>query len=208
MMGCTAKVTTTQSNLVNLQQNKQAVDTYYTEGQYISDVASIVEGASKYLNSALASGKYSKPAIVFDVDDTLLANNQIYKDMGYSFSLRMWRQWINMAQIPSIDPMRELYATFVGDVDIFIITGRNVLQKSQTLRNLKEAGYGGWKTVFFRQQWDVDLTAELYKSKIISQLINEEGYQIIANFGDQESDFGVTIQGKNFKLPNYLYITK
>ena len=206
--GCVAKKTNTNPNLVNLQQAKIAVKEYYTSGQYLEDVTVIASEGRAYIESELASGKYDKPAVVFDIDDTLLNNHQVFSDMQYGFSTRAWRRWINMAKIPATEPILELYKSIVGDVDVFIITGRNILQKSQTTRNLKKEGYEGWTNLFFRQKWDIDLTAMEYKARIIKQLVEEDGYQIIANFGDQESDFGGVIPGRNFKLPNYLYITK
>lgn len=205
--GCVAKKTDTNPGLVNLQQAQVAAKEYYT-GQYLEDVTVIANEGRAYIESELSSGKYDKPAVVFDIDDTLLNNHPVFSDMQYCFSARAWRRWINMARIPAIEPMLELYKSIVGDVDVFIITGRNILQKSQTTRNLKRDGYGEWTNLFFRQKWDVDLTAMEYKARIIKQLVEEDGYQIIANFGDQESDFGGVIPGRNFKLPNYLYITK
>ncbi len=206
--GCVAKKTDTNPGLVNIQQAKATIKEYYTSGKYIEDVTAVANEGRAYIESELASGKYDKPAVVFDIDDTLLNNHKIFMDMQYCFSPRAWKRWINMARIPAIEPMLELYKGIVGDVDVFIITGRNILQKSQTTRNLKRDGYEEWTNLFFRQKWDVELTAMEYKGRIIKQLVEEDGYQIIANFGDQESDFGTTIPGRNFKLPNYLYITK
>lgn len=206
--GCVAKNSDTNSDLANLQQTRIAVEKYYTNGQYLNDVTNIAEEGRAYIESELASGKYSKPAVVFDIDDTLINNHQIFMDMQYCFSSRAWQRWINTAKIPAIDPMLELYKNIVDDVDVFIITGRNILQKSQTIRNLKEDGYDKWTNLFFKQKWDVELTAREYKSRIIELLVEDDGYQIIANFGDQESDFGNPLPGKNFKLPNYLYITQ
>ena len=206
--GCASKKTNNNPYLVNIQEARVAVHKYYTDGQYLEDVAAIAKEGQAYIESELASGKYDKPAVIFDIDDTLINNHQVFMDMQYSFSSREWQRWINMAQIPALEPMLELYKAINGDVDVFIITGRNILQKSQTIRNLKNDGYDNWTNLFFRQKWDIDFTAMEYKSRIITQLVEKDGYQIIANFGDQESDFGGISTGRKFKLPNYLYITK
>lgn len=205
--GCVAKKNST-SDLVNLQSARVAVDDYYKNGRHIEDVKHIAKEGRAYIESQLSSGKYSKPAIIFDIDDTLLNNHNVFMEMQYCFSSRIWERWINMAQIPAINPMLELYTSLNSKVDIFIITGRNILQKSQTVRNLKDVGYSDWTNLFYRQKWDIEFSAMTYKSRILKQLIEKDNYQIIANFGDQESDFGVAIPGKNFKLPNYLYVTK
>jgi len=206
--GCVTKKANKIPELVNLQQARETVKEYYTSGQYIEDVRTISHEGRTYIESELSSGKHDKPAIVFDIDDTLLNNHQIFMDMGYCFSVRSWRRWVNMAKIPAIEPMLELYKGIDEKVDVFIITGRNVLQKSQTIRNLKNSGYENWTNIFLKQKWDADVPALEYKAKIIKQLVEKDGYQIIANFGDQESDFGGIITGRNFKLPNYLYRTK
>jgi len=205
--GCSAKITTNPP-LVNLQLNKIAVAAYYADGQYDAEVVKLAKEADVYLAKTIASGKYDKPAIIFDIDDTLLNNYPVYKRMGFRFSPSIWKQWVNLGSSPAIEPIQALYAKYVDDVDVFIITGRNVFQKAQTTRNLKHAGYKDWTNLFFKEEWDRKLTAEQYKTRIVSQLVKENGYQIIANFGDQESDFGVDILGKKFKLPNYLYVTR
>ena len=79
---------------------------------------------------------------------------------------------------------------------------------SPDTRNLETQGIDGATTVIFKQAWDRELKASEYKKKVMTQLIEEGGYQIIANIGDQESDFSVKIPGKNFKQPNYLYVLK
>ena len=205
--GCSSPKNTV-APLANLQANKIAVSEYYADGQYEADVLKIAEDADKYLSKTLQSNRYSKPAIVFDIDDTLLNNYPIYKRMGFRFSSALWRQWINLGNIPAIEPMQALFAKYVDKVDVFIITGRNVFQKAQTVRNLKSKGYEGWTSVFYKQEWDRELTARQYKARTMKQLVESDGFQIIANFGDQESDFGFEISGRNFKLPNYLYVTK
>ncbi len=206
--GCMAKKADTDPNLVNLQLNQQAVFKYYLDEQYDADVSGIAASAREYIDSALASGKFSKPAIVFDIDDTLLDNNQYFLKKGYKFSLKEWMRRAKLGHIPPVKPMLEIYKSYVNDVDIIIITGRNTPVKSLTIRNLKFAGYDKWTNLILVQKSDEGLSAREYKTKIRTQLIEKDGYQIIANFGDQESDLGAPIQGKDFKLPNYLYFTK
>lgn len=205
--GCNAKETTVPP-LINLQVNNEAVDAYYSNGQYDKEVAKIAAEADVYIKKNLKSGKIRKPALVFDIDDTLFANHSLYKRMGYRFSLRLWTQWVNAGDIPALEPMKELLLRYCDQMDVFIITGRNVFQKAQTIRNLQGKGISGWTTVFFKEAWDRELSATEYKSRILKQLMEKEGYFIVANFGDQESDFPIPIQGQNYKLPNYLYITK
>ncbi|QJB57708.1 HAD family acid phosphatase [Pseudodesulfovibrio sp. zrk46] len=206
LTGCTAQITTTNGP-VNLQTNMDAVAAYYN-GQYDKDVLKLSIEADIFIAKTLKSRQYNKPAIVFDVDDTLLNNYSFYQRNGFQFRRSLWEQWVNMANIPAIAPIQSLYAKYVDRVDIFIVTGRNVFQRSQTLRNLKGQGYDNWTGIFFKEEWDRKLTAKQYKTRIINQIQNTSDVQIIANFGDQESDFGSDIIGRSFRLPNLLYVTE
>lgn len=195
--------------LRNLQQNRADVDAYYSNGAYEKEVAAIAMEADQYIEKAVSSGSYAKPALIFDIDETLLDNHTFYKErLRYRFSPTLWKQWVNIGQAPALEPVRDIFLKYKDQMDIFIITGRNILQRAQTLRNLKGQGIDGWTTIFFKQAWDRELSAREYKKRIVQQLKEKEGYTFIANIGDQESDLGAAIQGKNFKLPNYLYITK
>jgi len=97
--------------------------------------------ADTYIEKALQSGKYDKPAIIFDIDDTLLDKHIFYERIGFRFISSAWRQWIDYAKIPALPPTRDLFVKYVDKVDIFIITSRSVMLRAQTLRNLEAQGY-------------------------------------------------------------------
>lgn len=206
--GCASQSSNKAQHLVNLQENLFNVAQYYEEGTYMRDVRTIAAKADAFLSESLITNKYAKPAIVFDIDETLLNNQPMYQKTGYRFIPSVWKSWVDSGEIPAVDPIRELYLKYVDRVDVFIVTGRNVFQRAQTMRNLENRGIHGATMVFFKEAWDKDLTALEHKTKVIQQLVDKEGYEILANIGDQASDFGATIQGSNFKLPNYLYISR
>lgn len=206
--GCASHSTTDAQHPVNLQENLFNVAQYYEKGAYMRDVKSVAAEADDYIANSLKTRKFIKPAIVFDIDETLLNNHPMYQKTGYRFIPSVWKRWVDSAEIPAVDPIRELYLKYVDSVDVFIVTGRNVFQRAQTMRNLENRGIHGATMVFFKEAWDKDLTAVEHKTKVVQQLVDKEGYEVIANIGDQSSDFGATIQGANFKLPNYLYISR
>jgi len=206
--GCASHSTNEVQLPVNLQENLFNVAQYYEKGAYDRDVKAIVAKVDDYIDQSLKTKTYHKPAIVFDIDETLLNNQPMYQQTGYRFIPSVWKRWVDSAEIPAVDPVRDLYLKYVDRVDVFIVTGRNVFQRAQTMRNLKNRGIHGATMVFFKEAWDKDLTALEYKTKVVQQLVDKEGYEVIANIGDQSSDFGATIQGTNFKLPNYLYISR
>jgi len=203
--GCTARPV--QPVLVNIQQARAAVEAYHANGQYLHDIKVIINDLRKHIEETLASDKYTKPAIVFDIDETLLSNYQAEKEMGFNFSPRYWRYWVNMSKAPAIEPVKILYDFAVSkELTVFIITGRKVSVRQQTVRNLKQEGYSHWTNLFFREKWDEKKTAQQYKTAIRKQLSEQDEYQIIANLGDQESDLAGGYAVRTFKLPNYMYI--
>ncbi|WP_319466882.1 HAD family acid phosphatase [uncultured Pseudodesulfovibrio sp.] len=203
--GCTAR--SVQPELVNIQQARAAVETYHANGQYLHDIKIIVNDLRKHIEETLASGKYTKPAIVFDIDETLLSNYQAEKEMGFNFRPRYWRHWVNLSKAPAIEPVRTLYGYAVSKkLTVFIITGRKASVRQQTIKNLKQEGYTQWTRLFFREKFDEKKSAQQYKTAVRKQLSEQDEYQIIANVGDQESDLDGGYAVRTFKLPNYMYI--
>ncbi len=196
-------------SLVNIQQARSAVITYHSSGQYERDIELISNDAMRYLKRTIASGKYDKPAIVFDIDETLLSNYSAQQEMGFNFNPRYWRYWVNLSKAPAIKPILRLYNyALEKDIDVFIITGRKKANQKQTVMNLTQQGYHDWTNLFFKEKWDEERAAADYKSRIRKQLVEHDGYQIIANVGDQESDLTGGFAQKVFKLPNYIYIIR
>lgn len=141
LAGCSYHTTNHPEGLVNLQQNRKNVAKYYQDGPYKEEVELRITKADTYIEKALQSGKYDKPAIIFDIDDTLLDKHIFYERIGFRFISSAWRQWIDYAKIPALPPTRDLFVKYVDKVDIFIITSRSVMLRAQTLRNLEAQGY-------------------------------------------------------------------
>lgn len=194
---------------VNLTLSKQTVQNYCESGEYTKDVSAVAQALTEYLQQRITTRKPDeKLALVLDIDETALSNlgHILANDFGYVD--KIWHAWVQTARAPAIQPVLELYKTAVtGNVAVIFITGRNESQRIATEKNLREVGYTIWTKTYFRPDSTIESKppANEYKTMIRKQL-TDEGYLIIANMGDQESDLTGGYAEKIFKLPNPLYL--
>ncbi len=96
------------------------------------------------LDEALKQKSAKTPAIVTDIDETLLDNSpyEAYCILsGKSYPTR-WKEWVHLAKAKPVPGAREFltYADQKG-VDIFYISNRKQALLQSTMKNLKEAGF-------------------------------------------------------------------
>ncbi|KAE8709135.1 Mitochondrial-processing peptidase subunit alpha isoform 1 [Hibiscus syriacus] len=78
-------------------------------------------------------------------------------------------------------------------------------QRDVTANNLRQAGYHTWEKLILKGASYSGKTATLYKSSERKKLENS-GYRIIGNMGDQWSDLlGTNVGNRTFKLPDPMY---
>jgi predicted secreted acid phosphatase len=184
---------------------------------YARQMKQIVAGAEAYL--AQAASRYhgpGKPAVVFDIDDTLL-NTYDYtlaEQFGYTSASNLI--WVDDAAFPAVFDMPQLvsFAAKHG-YSIYYITGRPQSQTAATIKDLTSAGYAAPAAghLFLKPSTPPSYlhcaaapscTTTEYKSgtrKYISSL----GAAIVADFGDQYSDLLGGDAGHQVKLPNPMY---
>ena len=68
----------------------------------------------------------------------------------------------------------------------------------------KGQGYDGWAGIFLRPPESHEASIAVYKSRARAK-IEAQGYHIIANVGDQQSDLALGHAERAFKLPNPFY---
>jgi len=158
-----------------------------------------------------------KPAIVLDIDETSLSNWPAYRINGWAritngpCDLQKGpcgvRAWQAMAQSKAIAPTLALArrAHELG-VAIFFITGRPARLQEATERNLKEQGFE-WTAVILKPD-DTTLPSVADFKVPERRKITEQGYTIILNLGDQESDLKGGYAERSFKLPNPVYFVR
>lgn len=192
---------------------------------YIRDVAMVLDDARQWVEQR--APQVEKPAIVFDIDETVLSNwQEIYHnqfafaprgpcDLAARYTLCGNRAWDLSARAVALGPTLEFYRfakmlkSKSGDgVAIFFVTGRydDPAERAATANNLRQVGYETWKKLILRPRSSHG-PVSIYKSGERRQI--EEHHRIIANVGDQYSDL---IGDPNddhaercFKLPNPFY---
>jgi predicted secreted acid phosphatase len=215
------------------------IDTYYgtaldaggvyqasPDSPYAKDLARVDAEAKRYLDKAARQGKHKrvKPAVVFDIDDTLLLSLDYEKKNNYGYNSATWAEYVNRADRPEVfgSPALVRYAEKKG-IEVFYNSGLNEAQRGAAVENLKKVGAdvnldaghmflkdaanppaylsgcatpGAWKC-----------TTVQFKSGTRKH-IESLGYDIVANFGDQYSDLEGGYADKKYKLPNPTYFVE
>ncbi|WP_431967986.1 HAD family acid phosphatase [Actinacidiphila sp. bgisy160] len=191
------------------------------DSNYAKQVAGIEKKARSYLRNALAKSahqRHGRPAIVLDVDDTSLLTYNYELEVGFNYTPASNDAYIQNKDMAPVFGMPQL-ADWAADhgVTVFWITGRPETQRAASVRNLAAAGYTSTADPahFFLKNkvatgylpcsaptWTCSTVD--YKAGTRAH-IEAQGYDIIANFGDQYSDLNGGHADKSFKLPNPMY---
>lgn len=193
----------------NLQFTKNALIKYHDSGEYKKDQSKVIDQAMLYLKNRLASEKKSPSqkelAIVLDIDETSLSNypNMLLMDFGGTYHQIVEAEGEGVD--PVIQPTLELYRyAKANKIAVFFITGRTEKYRDGTIRNLNNTGFKDWDGLFFKPENYREKTVVIYKANMRKE-IELQGYDIILNIGDQESDLAGHHADKTFKLPNPYY---
>ncbi len=193
----------------NLDTAKSEIYRYINSGSYAKDLGEVALNATKYLAKRLNQKPKpgEKRAIVLDIDETALTNlpHFIANDFGYVPAV--WQRYVASGQAKAIVPVQVAYDMAVrANVAVFFITARKESQRAGTEKNLREVGYEAWTKIYYTPD-DAQEPVRRFKTGIRKQLV-AEGYTIILNIGDQDSDLLGGYAEKTFKLPNPIYLVK
>ncbi|MEU6215945.1 HAD family acid phosphatase [Streptomyces sp. NPDC047022] len=212
------------------------IDTYYgatldsngtyqasPDSPYAKDLAHMESVAKRYIDTASrrAHRHGEKPAVVFDIDDTLLLSLDYEKKTNYTYNSTTWADYVAKADRPAVPGTPDLvrYAKSRG-VEVFYNSGLKESQRSAAVANLKKVGADinlDADHMFLKNSdnppsylsgcatpgtWTC--TTVQYKSGT-REHIEDLGYEIIANFGDQYSDLDGGYADRTYKLPNPTY---
>jgi hypothetical protein len=193
-----------------------AIHTFSPNGAYANEVGGIVTGAERDLTKQLGRSNpfQTKPAVVFDVDDTTLNtySYEIYSNFVYNPTSNA--AFVNSGVFRAVPHMVDLehYAEGHG-FTIFFLTGRPETQRSGTIANLTNEGYDVQGSRLYMKDYTIDTwlsscatscTTTQYKS-LTRAHIESLGYDIVGNFGDQFSDLNGGYADLTFKMPNPTY---
>jgi hypothetical protein len=142
-----------------------------------------------------------KLAIVLDIDETSLSNYTGLEATGFSGIGTVAPAVTGTGT--AIAPTLGLYRDARGHgVAVFFITGRPSQIQSITEQNLKSQGYDqGWDGLSFKPS---SSGTEAFKAGERAK-IEQQGFDIVLNMGDQESDLHGGHADRDFKLPNPFY---
>ncbi|MGK9476919.1 HAD family acid phosphatase [Melioribacter sp. OK-6-Me] len=191
-----------QPELINLDKAKKAVAEYYDSGKYEKDCRKLIDRAIEFIESV---EPFDSNAVVFDIDETAFDNYQYIKSIGFGYILEEWNKWVNSAEAPPNKEVKRFYNYLRSkNIRIIFLSGRYEETYKATVDNLHSAGYTEYDTLIIRKNHQINELASKFKSRVRKEL-SEKGYRIIANVGDQQSDFEGGYTGYVVRLPNYLY---
>jgi len=195
---------------------------YHDSGRYESDLEKVGAKAEDYLDRRVAkirkkarrrcARKAPKPcskpklALVLDIDETSLSNYAALSANDFKNATAALASSLIAADAPAIAPTLELFDDArAQNVAVFFITGRPdgiAIVRQRTEENLTAAGYSGWRELVLKPA-DSGGTVD-YKSGARAA-IEADGYRIVLNVGDQDSDLKGGFADKAYKLPNPFY---
>ena len=175
---------------------------------------------------AQASADGRNPAVVFDADDTTLWTYDMEDGaMRFNFDPAVQdQQWVQPQKFPATPGMTAVVNAVAGaGCTVVGLTGRNDTQKAATLGNLAKVGYHGFTDPLYFTKWvsgstpgagrpwmqgtpcdDGVCTTTEYKS-LTRAHVEDLGYDVVANVGDQFSDLLGGHADRTVKLPNPTY---
>jgi predicted secreted acid phosphatase len=198
----------------NVGDTKVAALAYHDSGAYVRDLAVVADRASSWVRERASTAR--QPALVLDIDETALSNWEIIKldDFGRPIAGPCnpgsgapcgWAAWDQLGRDPAVEPTLQVFrAARAANVSVFFITGRPEDQRAATERNLRKAGFGGYARLFMVPNGAHFTSAADFKAPVRME-IEQLGYTIIANMGDQPSDLIGGHAEKKFLLPNPFY---
>lgn len=170
--------------------------------QYAREFQEAINGATAEINRHIGEKGI---AIVSDIDETILDNRPFFEEHE-QFNWQDFFAWVEQAQAPSLRKTTDmLMKARKQGVAIFLITGRMEKLRKGTIQNLvrNNIAYDG---LYMRPDGDRSSAAE-FKSGVRKK-IEEMGFKVIVNVGDQFSDLEGGYSKECAKLPNKLYYIK
>ena len=217
----------------NIDSVKSTIRTYYratggvsdkSASPYIDELAGLTDRLGRELTGACtdAAAAGEHPAVVLDADDTTLWTYDMEdKAMNFVFDPAVQNNdWVQPQRFPATPTMVGL-TNALNDAGCTLVglTGRKTSQKDATLGNLAKLGYRGFTSELYFTKWEsggtppayvdcgadhVCSTAE-YKSQTRKHVVEDLGYDVLANLGDQFSDLLGGYADQQVKLPNPTY---
>lgn len=193
----------------NLSLIKKEIESYHDSGTYEKELTQAIMQAHQYIVNQIEANNQRQTkkqlALILDIDETSLSNYDKLVRRSFVGNQSEIHQEILAANSTPIKPMLSLYQdALTRGIKIFFVTGRSQSECGATETNLLNAGYKNWAGLYCKPD-DYSLPSIVTFKAKTRELINKQGYTIIATIGDQYSDLLGGFAQKEFKLPNPFY---
>jgi len=189
--------------LANLAESKARIIAFHDSGEWDRQITAIADAALLRLDHELASSR--RPAIVLDIDDTALSTFDIQRRLGFGWVPSSWDAWVESAVARPHPAILALYRYAIGrGVAVLFVTGRREHLRVPTTRQLRGVGYDRWLALYMKPDDYAESSVVPYKSGR-RKAIEEQGFDILINVGDQWSDLEGGFARAIYKLPNPMY---
>ncbi|MCE5304906.1 hypothetical protein LLG34_04330 [bacterium] len=186
----------------NLDVWKDWLKNWNNSGQYEKDINDKLTLAYQVVQNAIGD---NMAAVIFDIDETLITEYSLM--LKYDFG---WpQQAIDEAQItttfPAIQVVQDFYNYCIANkINVIILTSKRQKYYDYVLQELSFAKYQLPTKLILRPDDDTE-TIAAFKAGMRQNLIEAQGYRIIANVGDQPSDFYKGYAEYDIEIPNKYY---
>ncbi|OVA12460.1 Acid phosphatase (Class B) [Macleaya cordata] len=189
-------------------QCKDYVGHYMLGHLYRKDSKTVTDEAAKYAQSLNLTGD-GKETWVFDIDETTLSNLPYYARHGFGaqpYDPKLFGEWVDTGKAPALPETLKLYKKVISlGFKVVFLTGRSEARRKSTKTNLKRVGYHTWEKLILRGASESNTTAVVFKTNRRKKL-EQQGYKILGNIGDEWSDIlGTNTGSRTFKLPDPMY---
>ncbi|MGH7716891.1 MAG: HAD family acid phosphatase, partial [Vulcanimicrobiaceae bacterium] len=131
---------TVDRGIPNLGTIEKTIIKYYDSGQYAADTATVTAHLQSYVDVRLKRD-IRKPAVVFDIDETVLLSYPYERKMDFAYDPKTWKQWESGDRFLPIRAALRLVRRLAQErVAVFFVTGRRQAETALTKRELADAG--------------------------------------------------------------------
>jgi hypothetical protein len=122
---------------------------YRTSGRWEAEIGRVADECTRAAREA--AGAAARPAVVFDIDETLLSNWPYLTQYDFARVPSLFAPWAERSESPANEAVRRFYETMRdAGVATFVITGRREALRKATITNLERQGISGWAGIAFR----------------------------------------------------------
>jgi predicted secreted acid phosphatase len=188
-------------------QSEAELKIYYESGKYFKEIELKLAEVKQYLSKQSPLFRYNPRAIIFDIDETALSNYQTLKHLSFSHHPQALTSAFLQANSEAIPNVLELYQfALENKIAVFFISERpdSPEMKTATTENLHKAGFTTWQELVLKPINNENIDIKTFKSQA-RRKIAMQGYDILANIGDQDIDLQGGFAEVKVKLPNPFY---